>query len=74
MWQNVTDAFLLQETIIERGIDLVIECGNQIEAAARTTWHDLRSSGGKGHVVTIDHESIVDFQPSRINVPNGKLD
>jgi cephalosporin hydroxylase len=66
MWQNVTDAFLLQETVVECDIDLVVECGTNRGGSAFFLATIFDQRGGDGHVVTIDVESLVDFEHPRI--------
>lgn len=65
IWQNPLDAWLLQETIVEQGIDLVIECGTNRGGSANyvASLFDLM---GRGRVITIDMQSMVDFTHPRI--------
>src|SRR4051812_5914105 len=60
MWQNIADAFMLQETIVECDVDFVIECGTHRGGSAfyMATIFDLL---GRGNVVTIDIESQTTF-------------
>jgi cephalosporin hydroxylase len=65
MWQNVVDAFMLQEAIVDCEVDLVIECGTNRGGSAfymATIFDQL----GRGDIVTIDVESMVTFTHPRI--------
>jgi cephalosporin hydroxylase len=57
LWQNVTDAWLLQEAIVEGSVDLVIECGTNRGGSSyfMGTIFDLL---GQGSVITIDVENL----------------
>ena len=66
MWQNVTDAFLLQETVVECDVDLVVECGTNRGGSAFFLATIFDQRGGDGHVVTIDIERLADFEHPRV--------
>lgn len=70
MWQNVTDAFLLQETIVDVDVDLVVECGTHQGGSAfyMATIFDLL---GRGEVITIDVDDLVDFDQDRVTFLRG---
>jgi cephalosporin hydroxylase len=71
VWQNVTDAWLLQETIVELGVDLVIECGTNRGGSAFYMATIFDALAGDGHVVTIDVERMVSFEHPRITFLTG---
>lgn len=66
IWQNLQDAWVLQETIVEREVDLVVECGTNRGGSAyfMATIFDLL---GYGHVITVDVEKLVDFDHPRVD-------
>ena len=57
LWQNITEAWLLQEAIVEGSVDLVIECGTNRGGSAyfMGTVFDLL---GRGSVITIDVQDL----------------
>jgi cephalosporin hydroxylase len=65
LWQNVTDAWLLQEAIVEDSVDLVIECGTNRGGSAYFigTIFDLL---GRGSIVTIDVEKQREVDHPRV--------
>jgi cephalosporin hydroxylase len=66
IWQNVNDAWLIQETLVEKGIDLVVECGTNRGGSAfyMASIFDLL---GRGRVVTVDVEKLHDITHPRID-------
>jgi cephalosporin hydroxylase len=68
--QNITDIWALQEVIVDRDVDLVLECGTNRGGLAHffATLFDLR---GKGHVITVDVRDLVDFTHPRIEFLHG---
>ncbi|MBV8980190.1 MAG: class I SAM-dependent methyltransferase [Acidimicrobiia bacterium] len=70
VWQNPLDAWALQEAIVHDGVDLVIECGTNRGGSAyyMASVFDLI---GRGRVITIDVESLADFQHDRIEFLKG---
>ncbi|MEO5679965.1 MAG: CmcI family methyltransferase [Acidimicrobiales bacterium] len=66
IWQNVNDAWLLQETVVEKQIDLVVECGTNRGGSAfyLASIFDLL---GRGHVITLDIEKLHDIVHPRID-------
>jgi cephalosporin hydroxylase len=70
IWQNPLDAWALQETIIEDGIDLVVECGTNRGGSAYfvATLFDLLN---RGHVITIDVEDLAEVEHPRIDFVIG---
>lgn len=67
VWQNVADAWLLQECIVEDGVDFVVECGTNRGGSAffMATIFDLLGRT-PGRIVTVDIESLVDFTHPRV--------
>ncbi len=65
IWQNVTDAWLIQEAIVHDEVDFVIECGTNRGGSAfyMASIFDLL---GRGSVLTIDVEKLADFEHPRI--------
>jgi cephalosporin hydroxylase len=65
VWQNVTDAWLLQEAIVEGSVDLVIECGTHRGGSAyfMGTIFDLL---GRGSIITIDVENQREVDHPRV--------
>lgn len=70
VWQNVTDAWLLQETVVEREVDLVIECGTNLGGSA-FYMATIMDALGTGHVVTIDITPRIDWTHPRITFLTG---
>jgi cephalosporin hydroxylase len=70
IWQNLADIWTLQESICEGDVDFVIECGTNRGGSAFfiASLFDLL---GRGHVVTIDVERMVDFTHPRITFLQG---
>jgi cephalosporin hydroxylase len=70
IWQNPTDAWLLQQTIVDRKVDLVVECGTNRGGSAffMASLFDLL---GRGHVVTADIASLTEFSHPRITFITG---
>ena len=65
IWQNINDAWVLQETLVEKDIDLVVECGTNRGGSAyyMATIFDLL---GRGRVITLDVERLHDISHPRI--------
>ena len=65
IWQNVTDAWAIQEAICNGNVDLVIECGTHRGGSAlyMASIFDLL---GRGHVITIDVETLSNTEHPRI--------
>jgi cephalosporin hydroxylase/SAM-dependent methyltransferase len=65
IWQNVTDAWAIQEALCNDGVDLVVECGTHRGGSAfyMASLFDLI---GKGHVITIDIERIAHIEHPRV--------
>jgi len=65
IWQNVTDAWLIQEAIVHDDVDFVVECGTNRGGSAfyMASIFDLM---GRGRVLTIDVETLADFEHPRI--------
>jgi cephalosporin hydroxylase len=65
IWQNPLDAWLLQETIVERQVDLVVECGTNRGGSAyyMASLFDLL---GRGQVLTVDITRLTDLEHDRI--------
>jgi cephalosporin hydroxylase len=70
VWQNPLDAWLIQETIVEDDVDLVVECGTNQGGSAyyMASLFDLR---GKGNVITIDIEKMTEVVHPRIEFVIG---
>ncbi len=70
IWQNVTDAWLIQEAIVHDDVDFVIECGTNRGGSAfyMASIFDLM---GRGRVLTIDVEKLADFEHPRIEFLTG---
>ena len=70
IWQNVTDAWLLQESIVEGDVDFVVECGTNRGGSAyyMATVFDLL---GRGHVLTIDVEKLSTIEHPRVEFLTG---
>jgi cephalosporin hydroxylase len=70
VWQNVTDAWAIQEAICNGNVDLVIECGTNQGGSAfyMASIFDLL---GKGHVITIDVERLATIEHPRIEYVVG---
>lgn len=70
IWQNINDAWLLQETLVEKEIDLVVECGTNRGGSAyfMATIFDML---GRGRVITIDIEKLHDLRHPRIDAVLG---
>ena len=70
IWQNVNDAWLLQETLVEKDIDLVVECGTNRGGSAyyMASIFDLL---GRGHVITLDIEKLHDLSHPRVEFVIG---
>lgn len=70
MWQNINDAWLIQETLVEKDIDLVVECGTNRGGSAlyMASIFDLL---GRGRVITIDVERLHDITHPRIEFVIG---
>lgn len=70
VWQNLADIWTLQELIIDRDVDLVVECGTNRGGSAffMATIFDVL---GRGAVITIDVEDLVDFEHPRIEFLHG---
>src|SRR6202049_3746323 len=64
-WQNVTDAWLIQEAIVHDDVDFVIECGTNRGGSAfyMASLFDLM---GPGRVLSLDVEKLADFEHPRI--------
>ncbi len=65
IWQNVTDAWAIQEAICNGNVDLVVECGTHQGGSAfyMASLFDLL---GKGHVITIDVEKHATIEHPRV--------
>lgn len=65
VWQNVTDAWLLQESLVDGDVDLVIECGTNRGGSSyfMGTIFDLL---GRGQVITVDVEAIAEVEHPRV--------
>ncbi len=65
IWQNVTDAWLIQESIIDGKVDFVVECGTNRGGSAfyMASIFDLV---GRGRVLTIDVEKLHEIEHPRI--------
>jgi cephalosporin hydroxylase len=70
VWQNLADIWTIQEVIVDRNVDLVVECGTNRGGSAffMATVFDLL---GGGKVITIDVEDLVDFVHPRIEFLHG---
>lgn len=70
VWQNLADLWTVQEIIVERGVDFVVECGTNRGGSAyfMATVFDLL---GRGQVLTIDVEALVGFEHPRIEFVHG---
>lgn len=69
-WQNITDIWALQEVIVDRDVDLVLECGTNRGGLTYffATLFDLRN---KGNVITVDVVDLADFTHPRIEFVHG---
>lgn len=69
-WQNITDIWALQELIVERDVDLVLECGTNRGGLTYffATLFDLRD---KGRVISVDVVDLVDYTHPRIEFLHG---
>lgn len=65
VWQNVTDAWLLQEAIVAGDVDFVVECGTNRGGSAyyMASIFDLL---GRGRVLTIDVEKLTTIEHPRV--------
>jgi len=65
VWQNITDIWALQEVIVDRDVDVVLECGTNRGGLTYffASLFDLR---GKGTVVTVDIADLMEFTHPRI--------
>jgi cephalosporin hydroxylase len=65
IWQNVTDAWLLQESIIQDDVDFIVECGTNRGGSAyyMASIFDLI---GRGKVLTIDVERLTSIEHPRV--------
>jgi len=70
IWQNVNDAWVLQETLVEKDIDLVVECGTNRGGSAyyMASIFDLL---GRGRVITLDIEKLHDLSHPRVEFVIG---
>lgn len=70
MWQNISDAWAIQETLVEKDIDLVVECGTNRGGSAfyMASIFDLL---GRGRVITLDIEKLHDITHPRIEFVIG---
>jgi len=70
VWQNLADIWTIQELIVDRDVDLVVECGTNRGGSALfvATIFDLL---GRGGVITIDIAELVDFTHPRIEFLHG---
>lgn len=70
IWQNISDAWVIQETIVEKQIDLVVECGTNRGGSAfyMASIFDLL---GRGHVLTVDIEKLHEITHPRIDFVLG---
>lgn len=70
VWQNPFDAWLIQETIVEDDVDLVIECGTNRGGSAYylASIFDLRD---RGTVITIDVKRMNDLSHPRVEFVLG---
>jgi cephalosporin hydroxylase len=70
IWQNVNDAWVLQETLVEKDIDLVVECGTNRGGSAfyMATIFDML---GRGNVITVDIEKLHDLSHPRVEFVIG---
>lgn len=70
IWQNVSDAWVIQETLVEKDIDLVVECGTNRGGSAfyMASIFDLL---GRGRVITLDIERLHDITHPRVEFVIG---
>jgi cephalosporin hydroxylase len=70
IWQNVTDAWLLQESLVDGDVDFVVECGTNRGGSAyyMATIFDLL---GRGKVLTIDVEKLSTIEHPRVEFLTG---
>jgi cephalosporin hydroxylase len=70
IWQNINDAWLLQETLVEKEVDLVVECGTNRGGSAyfMATIFDML---GRGRIITIDIEQLHDLDHPRVEAVLG---
>lgn len=70
MWQNINDAWVIQETLVEKDIDLVVECGTNRGGSAyfMASIFDLL---GRGRIITVDVEKLHDITHPRIEFVIG---
>lgn len=70
IWQNPMDAWLIQETIVEDDVDLVVECGTNRGGSAfyMASLFDLRE---RGRVVTIDIQELSGVDHPRVEFVLG---
>src|SRR5580700_10784386 len=70
IWQNVTDAWLLQESIVDGDVDFVVECGTNRGGSAyyMANIFDLL---GRGKVLTIDVEKLSTIEHPRVEFLTG---
>lgn len=69
-WQNITDIWALQEVIVDRDVDVVLECGTNRGGLTYffASLFDLRN---KGNVITVDVVDLVDYTHPRIEFLHG---
>lgn len=70
IWQNVSDAWVIQETLVEKNIDLVVECGTNRGGSAYYMASIFDLLGG-GNVITIDVEKLHDITHPRVEFVIG---
>ena len=70
IWQNLADAWTLQESIYDDDVDFVIECGTN-QGGSAFFFASLFDLLGRGHVATIDIAKRVDFTHPRITFLEG---
>jgi cephalosporin hydroxylase len=70
VWQNLADLWTVQEIIVDRNVDFVVESGTNRGGSAyfMATVFDLL---GRGRIITIDVEDLVDFEHPRIEFVQG---
>ncbi len=65
VWQNIADIWALQEIIVDRDVDVVLECGTN-QGGLTFFFASLFDLRGKGTVVTVDIVDLMEFTHPRI--------
>jgi cephalosporin hydroxylase len=70
VWQNIADIWNLQEGIVARNVDLVVECGTN-RGGSSYFMGSLFDLLGRGHVITIDVERLFEALHPRVEFHQG---